>query len=164
METFNQENRKTETMNGNSIQMPTCSDMVRRELKMALLWPFMPRDMRINFQKQLLLRRLLKTIEPSLKTFLVYRRIWDKARPTEDKTLSMVSKMFKVIIHGMPLDAFMVNQIKKKLYQTMTLENLLSQIAEMLLELKLIDKDPSVAQPSVKISHSRISGVLLIIK
>jgi len=46
----------------------------------------------------------------------------------------MVLKMFKAITHGTPPDAFMVNQTIEKFSQIMTLENLLSLTAEMLLE------------------------------
>lgn len=78
METFNQVNRKTEIMNGNSTLMATFLDMVKRELKMELLWLSMLRDMITNSLKQPSLRRLLKIIELLLKTFLAYQRIWDK--------------------------------------------------------------------------------------
>jgi hypothetical protein len=74
-ETFNQENRRIEIMNGNSTQMLMFSDMVKRELRMVLPWPFMLNDMKINSQKPQLLKRLLKTIELLLKIFLVYQRI-----------------------------------------------------------------------------------------
>jgi len=62
MEISNQESKRTEIMNGNSTQMPTFSDMVKRELKMELLWLYMLNAMIINSQKLQLSRRLLKTI------------------------------------------------------------------------------------------------------
>jgi len=58
--------------------MATFLDMVKRELKMELLWLSMLRDMITNSLKQPSLRRLLKIIELLLKTFLAYQRIWDK--------------------------------------------------------------------------------------
>lgn len=75
MVTFNQENRKIEIMNGNSTQMLMFSDMVKRELKMEQQWHFMLNDMKINSQKQLSLKRLLKTIELLPKISSVYQRI-----------------------------------------------------------------------------------------
>jgi len=73
--TFNQENRKIEITNGNSTQMLMFSDMVKRELRMEQPWLFMLNDMKINSQKPQSLKRLLKTIELLLKTFLVNQRI-----------------------------------------------------------------------------------------
>jgi len=68
MVTISQENKRTEITNGNSIQMPTCSVMEKRELKMELPWLFMLNDMKINSQKLQLLKRPLKIIKQLPKT------------------------------------------------------------------------------------------------
>lgn len=107
--TFNQENRKTETTNGNSTQMLTYSDMVKRELRMALPWHSMLRDTKANFQKQPSLRRPSKTIELSLKTYLANQRTWVKVKLTEDLISFTVARTSKVPTLGMPPDASTVN-------------------------------------------------------
>jgi hypothetical protein len=61
-ETSNQESKRIEIMNGNSIQTLMFSDMVKRESKMELQWLYMLSDMKINSQKPQLSRRLLKII------------------------------------------------------------------------------------------------------
>lgn len=63
-ETFSQESRKTEIMNGNSTQMLMFSDMVKRELKMELLWLYMPNAMKMFSQKPQSSKRLLRIIKP----------------------------------------------------------------------------------------------------
>lgn len=163
-ETSSQESKRIEIMNGNSIQMPTFSDMVKREQKMELLWPYMPSDTKINSQKPQSSKRLLKTIRQQPKIFLDNQRTQVRVKLIGDPISFMVLRMFKVPIHGMPPDVFMVNQMPEKFYQTMTLENQSSQTVEMSSETKKTKSDHSDAQPSEKTFHTRNSEVLLTIK
>ena len=64
--------------------------------------------------------------------YLVFLKILDKVRNLEEMISFMESGMYKVRIHGMLLDAFMVNPTKKKFNLTMTWENQLNQIVETL--------------------------------
>ena len=162
MVTFNQENRKIGIMNGNSTQMVMFSDMVKRELRMVLLWHSMLKGTKTNSQRLQSLRRPSRTTEQSLKISSDNQRIWDKAKPIEALTSFTVSKMFKVTILGMPLDASTVNQAKEKCSQMLILEDQSSQIAETLLERRRTDKDHLDALPSVKTFLTRSSEVLLI--
>lgn len=164
MVTISQENKRTEITNGNSIQMPTCSVMEKRELKMELPWLFMLNDMKINSQKLQLLKRPLKIIKQLPKTCQENQKIQVRVKFQEDQISYMVSKMFKVTIHGMLEDVFMENHLPRKYFQTMILVSQLNQTAEMLLDQRRIKLDHLDAQQSVKTSHSKISGVLLIIK
>lgn len=140
------------------------SDMVKRELRMEQPWLFMLNDMKINSQKPQSLKRLLKTIELLLKTFLVNQRIQDKVKLTEDQISFMELRMFKVTILGMLLDAFTENHRQEKSSQITILENLSNQTAEMQLDPMPTDIDHLDNQQSVKIFHTRSSEVLLIIK
>ncbi len=72
--------------------------------------------------------------------------------------------MFKVLIHGMLEDVFMESQLLMRYFPTMILVNQLNQTAEMLLDTRRTKLDHLGAQQSVKTSHSKISGALLIIK
>jgi hypothetical protein len=90
---------------------------------MVLLWHSMLRDMKTHSQKQPLLRRLLKIIELLLKISSANQRIWDRVKLIEDQISFTVSKMFKVMTHGMLADVFTVSQPQKRLNQTTILAN-----------------------------------------
>jgi len=74
-ETFNQESKRIEIMNGNSTQMPTFSDTVKRGLKMELLWLYMLNAMKMYSLKLQLSKRLLRAIRQWHKIYSVNQRI-----------------------------------------------------------------------------------------
>lgn len=131
---------------------------------MEQLQPYTMKDLKNNFQKQLLLKKRLKITKRFHQINQVDLVILAKGKLTVVLSLFMELKMFKDLILGMLLAVFMVNLVNVKLDLIMILENQFVKTVEMLSIQKKIKIDHLVCQQSEKISLTKNLNLQLIIR